>query len=494
MQGNILYIGFGELMNSLENRLSTSGDLRFEEILQLSSDVQENRLAEGDIFLIGPYTLEPVRQVQRATQQNPSISIIILIFPDQFQKVKQAVQFAYNVSKHLTFVAYEMGKDMTAVLNNALLRSRQRKSFAKITDQQTYPKPTGTDLTYRNLSAFLENAPIGAIVFDEKRNIITANYKAKQLFHPKLAQPSNINWSDLFPEEHSAAPTLPPNPGQDPSHEIIKVNNQFLEINISPLSTDDGQAQYLLLLNDVTAKIRAENNLQSKIDELEFLNQELDQFVNVISHDFKTPLTSIGLLAELGIKETSQEKQVNFLKQIRQSSNKLRELLKGLNVLVDTTKTRSEKIEYVNFQQRFDVVMADYQELLKQNEGVISVDFSGSPGLTYFTAHVDSLFSNLITNAIKYRNTAIPLRIEIKTRREKEYTVLSIKDNGIGIDLTKHMNKLFQPFKRLTDQATGTGLGLSIIKRLIEKSQGYLEVFSQPGAGTEFIVYLKPQS
>lgn len=490
----ILYIGFGELRNSLENQLSSGAAVTFEEILQLSSDVQENQLAEGDIFLIGPYTLEPVRQVQRATQQNPLISVVVLIFPDQFLKVKQAVQFAYNVSKHLTFVSYELGKDITAVIDNALLRSRQRRSFARITDQQTYPEPASPDLTYQNLRAFLENAPIAAIVFDEQRHIITANYKAKQLFYPLLAQPSNVSWSDLFPEERSAMPTSPPIPGQEPLHEVVKVNNQFLEINISPLSTDDGQAQYLLLLNDVTAKIRAENKLQSKIDELEFLNQELDQFVNVISHDFKTPLTSIGLLAELGIKETSQEKQVNFLKQIRQSSNKLRELLKGLNVLVDTTKTRSEKIEYVDFQQRFELVMADYKALLEESKGRIDADFSGAPGVAYFTAHVDSLFSNLITNAIKYRNTAVPLRITVSTRREKDYTVLSVEDNGIGIDLSKNMNKLFQPFKRLTDQSTGTGLGLSIIKRLIEKSQGYLEVFSQPGLGTEFKAYLKEQS
>jgi len=96
-------------MNSLESRLSASTGVEFREVHQLSSDVHENLLAQGDIFLIGPYTLEPVRQVQRAPQQNTMISIILLIFPDQFQKVKQAIQFAYNVSKNVTFVSYELG-------------------------------------------------------------------------------------------------------------------------------------------------------------------------------------------------------------------------------------------------------------------------------------------------------------------------------------------------------------------------------------------------
>jgi signal transduction histidine kinase len=63
----------------------------------------------------------------------------------------------------------------------------------------------------------------------------------------------------------------------------------------------------------------------------------------------------------------------------------------------------------------------------------------------------------------------------------------------MGIDLEKNMSKLFQPFKRLTDQGTGTGLGLSIIKRMIEQDHGYLEVFSTVGEGTEFKGYLKSQ-
>ncbi|MDP9048025.1 MAG: PAS domain-containing sensor histidine kinase [Bacteroidota bacterium] len=492
-KSTILYIGFGDLMNSMQSKLSASEGVEFKEILQLSSDVHENLLSEGAIFLIGPYTLEPVRQVQRAHQQNPLISIVVLIFPEQFQKVKHAVQFAYNVGNHVTFVPYDMGKDITAVFDSAILRTRQRKSFSRLTKPEAYPRPVTLDLTYNNLSAFLENAPIGAIIFDQKRNIISANSRAKQLFKQQLEGSANIAWSDIFPDEQSAPPALPSETGDEPLHEIIKVNNQFLEINIAPLAVNEHKPHYLLLLNDVTNKIKAENQLKSKIDELEFLNQELDEFVNVVSHDFKTPLTSISLLAEMGIKEIVQEKQVNFLKQILQSSNKLRELLKGLNVLVDIKKTKSEKVEQVDFEERLNVILPEYTALLNEISGKVVIDFSQAKSMAYFKAHVDSFFSNLITNSIKYRKKDVPLVIEIKSRCEKEYTILYVKDNGIGIDLAKNMNKLFQPFKRLTDHGTGSGLGLSIVKRVIEKNQGYLEVFSQPGEGTEFKAYLKSQ-
>jgi signal transduction histidine kinase len=71
--------------------------------------------------------------------------------------------------------------------------------------------------------------------------------------------------------------------------------------------------------------------------------------------------------------------------------------------------------------------------------------------------------------------------------------VLTFRDNGTGIDLNKHMNKLFQPFKRLTEHGTGSGLGLSMVKRMIEQCQGYIEVYSELDSGTEFKIYLKAQ-
>lgn len=151
--------------------------------------------------------------------------------------------------------------------------------------------------------------------------------------------------------------------------------------------------------------------------------------------------------------------------------------------MVDATKAKADKIELVDFKERFDLVMTDYYQVLEKDEGSVIADFSLAPVMLYFKAHA------------YYKRDKVPQSgsATAKSRREKEYTVLSIKDNGSGIDLTKNMNKLFQPFKRLTDQGTGSGLGLSIIKRVIERSQGYLEVFSQPGLGTEFKIYLKAQ-
>ena len=392
------------------------------------------------------------------------------------------------MGKNVTIIPYQFGKDITVILEAAIKRTKQRKSFLRIQERTFYPQPASRDVTFQNLGVFLENAPIGAVVFDKEKKVISANFKAKQYFGKKLDLQTRTTWSDLFPEEDYAQRM---NSGSEPIHEIIKVNNQFLEINIAPLMVESDMPQYMLLVNDVTRMVDVENQLKRKIEELEFLNRELDEFVNVVSHDFKTPLTSIGLLTDLALKENSGEKVNNFLAQIKHNSNKLKAQLKGLNSLVDIKKSRSEKVELVSLQVALKLILNEYEHTLDEIGGKVIADFSEAPEISYFTAHIHSLFSNLLTNAIKYRREDIPLVIQVSSKREMDYTVLTIKDNGTGIDLEKNLNLLFQPFKRLTDQSTGSGLGLSIVKRIIEHHHGYLEVFSEVGKGTEFKAYLK---
>lgn len=475
------------MISSIESKLIGNSFTEFVAIPQVSSEIHVDTLAEGDVFLVGPLTVSPLQQVQRATQQNTSISILVLVFQEQYSKIKQSIQFGQSVGKNVSIISYQFGKDISGVLESAVMRTRQRKSFKKI-QEQTFPQVTRREVTFNNLGIFLENAPIGAIVFDKERKVISANGKAKRFFGKKLDLRYRVTWADLFPGEDYS---MLLNPGLESVHEVIKVNNLFLEVNISPYMVDSDMPQYLLLVNDVTRAIDVENQLKGKIEELEFLNRELDEFVNVVSHDFKTPLTSISLLTDLALRESSGERIEHFLLQIKRNGNKLKEQLEGLNKLVDLKKGRSEKVENVNFQQTFDMILKEYQESLSEIDGKLVADFSQAPGMPYFSAHIDSLFSNLITNAIKYRRAGTPLLVEIFSKREQDYTVLTVRDNGIGIDLEKNLNLLFQPFKRLTDQGTGSGLGLSIVKRMIEHNHGYLEVFSEVKKGTEFKAYLK---
>jgi signal transduction histidine kinase len=102
-----------------------------------------------------------------------------------------------------------------------------------------------------------------------------------------------------------------------------------------------------------------------------------------------------------------------------------------------------------------------------------------------------SVLKNLISNAIKYRDDERALQIELESKRENDKVLVTVKDNGIGIDLKKYGDRLFKVFSRLTDRADGTGIGLYIVRNLVEGNGGSIKVESEPGKGTTFYCYLK---
>jgi signal transduction histidine kinase len=109
--------------------------------------------------------------------------------------------------------------------------------------------------------------------------------------------------------------------------------------------------------------------------------------------------------------------------------------------------------------------------------------------LYYPEVYLYSILTNLITNSIKY-SAEQPLKIIIHSFRENDRVYLEFMDNGIGIDLEKHRDKLFKPFQRFTEKSEGKGIGLSIISHLIAKNGGNLSIESEPGQGCKFICCL----
>jgi len=177
-----------------------------------------------------------------------------------------------------------------------------------------------------------------------------------------------------------------------------------------------------------------------------------------------------------------------------QSTGNLKDLLEGLVLLVDAQQVQDEKARELKFEDELLFIMDQYREMLEDISVEIEYDFSGAVKVKYLEAHLKSLLSNVLGNAIKYSHAERPLKVSFKTRREKNFIVLNIKDNGNGIDLKKNLDKLFHPFKRFTSQASGSGLGLSLIKRMIERNGGYIQLHSMPDEGTELVIFLKEYS
>src|SRR5690606_13052599 len=143
----------------------------------------------------------------------------------------------------------------------------------------------------------------------------------------------------------------------------------------------------------------------------------------------------------------------------------------------------------------FNTVWEDVAEQLDITETVratvFRVDFQAAPTVFSVRPMVTSIMLNLVSNALKFRSPARTLQVRITTRRNQQYTTLTVADNGLGIDLSAFQNDLFKMYKRFHDRHEGKGLGLYMIKSQVDQLNGFVEINSTPDKGCEFVVHLK---
>ena len=264
--------------------------------------------------------------------------------------------------------------------------------------------------------------------------------------------------------------------------------------NQSPYELLKTKNRELITLNQRVRR-RGEENAQ-QVAEIETLNhklksknQELTDFAYTLSHDLKNPLANILALVDLS--KRNPERTALFLDKIGASAATIDRIIKGLMQIIDVDQDVSDQVATQHFQGIADQLAQEYADELATAEAKLTTDFAVDSVL-YVESYLDSILRNLVSNAIKYRHDERPLLLSITTCAESEGVLLSVRDNGMGMDLDRHGDGLFQPFRRLTQQRDGKGIGLHMIKKMIEKNGGSIAVESTPGEGTVFHCLLQP--
>lgn len=228
-----------------------------------------------------------------------------------------------------------------------------------------------------------------------------------------------------------------------------------------------------------------------KNQELEEVNTYLDSFVHGAAHDLRSPLAQmkgyLSLLPEIENKKDRDAATVELL----DSAVRMERILNGLIELIDFKKNTEPVVRKFNLAKIYQETIDDLQPYIYKADAEFKADIPKKLTINYIGAYLNSIFFNLIHNAIKYRDYTRKLVVEITIRKEGEFIVFKIKDNGIGMDLNKYGHFLFKPFKRLTVQREGSGIGLSIINNSVRRNGGRIEVKSHINRGTTFEVYLK---
>jgi signal transduction histidine kinase len=130
------------------------------------------------------------------------------------------------------------------------------------------------------------------------------------------------------------------------------------------------------------------------------------------------------------------------------------------------------------------------KDKIQESETTIQEDFNAAPTCYAVPAYIESILYNLVSNGIKYRAPERKPVISIKTIKENGRILLTVSDNGIGLDLSKLKDKLFSLYQRFHDHVEGKGLGLFLVKTQVEALNGTIEIDSKVNEGTSFKIHL----
>lgn len=252
------------------------------------------------------------------------------------------------------------------------------------------------------------------------------------------------------------------------------------------------QNEEIQFKNDFLEKeiIKRTQELRSTNQELIAHNNQLEQFAFIAAHNLRAPLARILGLAniiELGNKEEDRDLA---LEKIVSSSKDLDSVVKDLTSILDIQK-QTNNFTNIELKPCLERVIKTLEKEREETDAQITYDIDSTPTLYAVSPYVESILYNLISNAIKYRDPTRRPVIKIKTAFQHEYIELLISDNGLGIDLKKYKESIFNLYKRFHLHVEGKGLGLFLVKGQMVAMGGKIHVESEPNKGTTFYLYFK---
>ncbi|MDP0497484.1 MAG: PAS domain S-box protein [Verrucomicrobiota bacterium JB024] len=266
----------------------------------------------------------------------------------------------------------------------------------------------------------------------------------------------------------------------------------WVETTIVPFLGEDGKPrQYVAVRSDITENMMVADTLARQAARLARSNKDLEQFAYIASHDLQEPLRAVAGCVQLLKKRYGGKldaKADEFIAHTVDGAERMQRLIRDL-LAFSRVSTRGDTMQPVNLQQPLDTALKNLSVLI--SEGQASITHDTLPDVKVDAGQLAMVFQNLIGNALKFRGEKRP-EIHIGARQEGREWIISVRDNGIGIE-PDYFDRIFVIFQRLhtRDEYSGTGIGLALCKRIAERHGGRIWVESAPGEGSTFYFSLR---
>lgn len=342
------------------------------------------------------------------------------------------------------------------------------------------------------LRSFINNTPAAITMLDNRLNYLLASPGWKNMHNIQelegtkmrlLHVPKNRKWAQRLEK------TLKGHVFQGESAALHLENDQKIWVKwaMQPWFNSYGaQEGAILFMEDITPQKDLEEQLQNSVSDLKISNDELGRYAHSCAHDLKEPMRTIASFSHL-LKDSPRLKkdEALYLHHIIDGTHRMQTLIDDMLTYAQLD-VRTSASKNIDLRKLVTEITQDLQALIEEKSAEISIEADAVIKGNFLK--LKKVFQNLIHNALKF-NESTPPKITIAAKEGQDVWILTVTDNGIGID-AKYIDHIFQMFNRIESRYIypGSGMGLAICKKIIEQHKGTISAHSERGVGTTFTI------
>lgn len=467
-------------------------------------------LINKDLGITGLFTGEKIgNRMVRQLFPTLTISIIILSLIRIYLHRSQLVSVEFGIGIFATsFILVGLllisisAKQLNKINFGKTLAEEKLEALNKNLEELVLQRTDELKRKEQLLNAIINNTSAAIFVKDISGKYILANKKFANDFNKEVTAMIGKNAYDLFPKEIADQLTSDENDiirtKQGITSEVSIPANGYQKTMLTnkfPLLDERNEVFAICCVaTDFTEMKNAKTEQEILSSQLQRKNQQLLNFAHITSHNLRSPVSNLNSLLWLYKEsQTNEEKALLFEKfeiVIHNLSETLNELVDALKIQEDTDKKR----EVLLFEDVFKKVKESMAGKILETEAVVSYNFSKAPTIDYPRLYLESILQNLLSNSLKYKSPHRTPVIHAETLFQDGILTLKFSDNGMGIDLKRHADKLFGLNKTFHKHAEAKGVGLFITKTQVEAMGGSITTTSEVDKGSVFIVYFNKKS
>ncbi|WP_405384587.1 PAS domain-containing protein [Maribacter sp. LLG6340-A2] len=246
-------------------------------------------------------------------------------------------------------------------------------------------------------------------------------------------------------------------------------------------------AQFL----DITDRIESEKRLQTLVEVTKSQNDSLMNFAHIVSHNLRSHSTNMTMLTKFLSQEEDENERKNLHKMISNAAESLAETITHLNDVVQVKTGALENLKSLSVLNTIHQIKKSIGGLLEEQNAILNINIPKTHFVNAVPAYLESIFLNILTNALKYRSKERTPVLDISSKIKGDYVKITFSDNGQGIDLKRHGDKIFGMYKTFHKHKDAKGIGLFITKNQIEAMGGKINLESTVDVGTTIFIELK---